>query len=152
VLAVAKRDRVARDVVVAAMVDRAAEAVGARVVSADGTGNGDSPADAFMRSILDAASAYERGLIRARTRAALAAKRARGEKLGGRAPYGQRVGEDGRTLVAEEGEQAVISTVRALAARGLSQRGIAAQLAARGVVGRTGAPLAQPQIQRILAA
>ncbi len=77
VLVVAKRDRLARDVAVAAMIEKATLAAGARVVSADGAGNGDSPADAFMRTLLDGAAAYESELIRARTKAALAAKRAR---------------------------------------------------------------------------
>jgi len=82
VLAVARRDRLARDVVVAATIERAALGRGARVVSADGVGNGDTPADQFMRTILDGAAAYERELIRARTRAALRAKRAKGERAG----------------------------------------------------------------------
>jgi DNA invertase Pin-like site-specific DNA recombinase len=43
VLVVAKRDRIARDVVLAAGVERAASKAGARVISADGTGNGDTP-------------------------------------------------------------------------------------------------------------
>ena len=55
---------------------------GARLVSATGEGNGDSPADAFLRTVIDGAAQYERGLVRARTRAALAVKagasRARG--------------------------------------------------------------------------
>jgi DNA invertase Pin-like site-specific DNA recombinase len=81
-LVVAKRDRLARDVVLAATIERAAAAAGARVVSASGEGNGDSPADAFMRTVIDGAAQYEHGLIRARTAAALAAKRARGERVG----------------------------------------------------------------------
>jgi DNA invertase Pin-like site-specific DNA recombinase len=83
VLVVAKRDRIARDVVLAAGVEREAARMGARVVSASGEGNGDSPADQFMRTVVDGAAQYERGLIRARTKAALAAKRAKGEKTGG---------------------------------------------------------------------
>jgi DNA invertase Pin-like site-specific DNA recombinase len=67
-IVVARRDRLACDVVVAALAARAALAAGASIVSADGAGNGLSEADAFMRSMLDAASAYERALIRARTR------------------------------------------------------------------------------------
>ena len=51
VLVVAKRDRIARDVVLTATVERAAGALGARVVSAAGEGStGDSPADAMMRA------------------------------------------------------------------------------------------------------
>ncbi len=69
VLVVARRDRLARDVVIAATIERTAAQYGARVISADGVGNGDSPADQFMRTILDGAAAYERALIRQRTRA-----------------------------------------------------------------------------------
>jgi DNA invertase Pin-like site-specific DNA recombinase len=74
-LVVAKRDRLARDVYIAATIDRAVSRQGARIVSAGGEANGDTPADAFMRSILDGAAAYERAMIRGRTKAALAAKR-----------------------------------------------------------------------------
>src|SRR5262249_5156039 len=113
VLIVAKRDRLARDVAVAAAVERAAQACGAQVMAADGAGNGDSPADAFMRTILDAAAAYERALIRARTRAALAAKRDRGERTG-EIPNGFRLAEDGVRIESAPEEQKVIATVREL--------------------------------------
>ena len=49
---------------------------GERGVSASGEGNGDSPADAFIRTVIDGAAQYEDGLMRARTCVALAAKRA----------------------------------------------------------------------------
>src|SRR5207253_1974262 len=94
-IVVAKRDRIARDVVLSAMIERAA---GVPVVSASGEGNGTSPADAFMRTVIDGAAQYERGLIRARTKAALAAKAARGERVGG-VPFGMRVDVDGVRLV-----------------------------------------------------
>ena len=125
-LVVAKRDRIARDVVIAAMVERACEGAGARLVSAAGEANGDSPADAFMRTVLDAASAYERALIRARTAAALDEKRKRGEKLGGRAPYGWRVAADGVHLEMDPEEQATIATVHALRETGHTQREVMA--------------------------
>jgi hypothetical protein len=48
---VAKRDRIARDVLLAGDIERAVEKAGARVVSASGEGNGDSPADVFMRGL-----------------------------------------------------------------------------------------------------
>src|SRR5271169_7061806 len=53
VLVVAKRDRIARDVVLTAGVERAAASAGAVVVSAAGEGNGAAPADAFMRTVID---------------------------------------------------------------------------------------------------
>lgn len=149
VLAVAKRDRVARDVVIAATIERAAVLAGARLVSADGTGNGDSPADAFMRTVIDGAAAYERGLIRARTKAALAAKAAKGERTGEIA-YGFRLAADGVHLEEDDAEQGVIAVVRELRNAGLSQRSIVRELAARGVVSRGGRPLVLSQVQRFL--
>jgi DNA invertase Pin-like site-specific DNA recombinase len=147
VLAVARRDRLARDVAVAAAIERAVSQCGARVVSADGAGNGDSPADGFLRTILDAAAAYERELIRARTRAALRAKRARGERAG-EVPYGFTADATGR-LAPHAGEQAVIRQVHALRAAGLSLRAVVTELARAGLVSRAGKPLALTQIARI---
>ena len=141
VLVVAKRDRLARDVAVAAAVDRAVAGAGGRVVSADGVANGDQPADAFLRTILDGAAAYERALIRARTKAALAVKRARGEYTGGEAPYGWRVVVGG-TLEPHPEERLVICRARELRAEGLTVRAVTAALRAEGVVGRRGRPLA----------
>ena len=150
VLVVAKRDRLARDVYVAATIERAVAQGGARVVTADGTANGDTPADAFMRTILDAAAAYERALIRGRTKSALAAKRARGERSG-EVPYGYRLAADGARLEGDEGEQAVLAVVRELRSAGLSQRTIVAALAERGLVSRAGRPFAKTQVARMLA-
>lgn len=149
VLAVAKRDRIARDVVVAAAIDRAVRACGARVVSVDGVGNGDSPTEEFMRTILDGAAAYERALIRQRTRAALAVKIARGERVGGRVRYGYDEDAQGK-LVENAGEQAVIARVRVLRSEGRSLRGIVAQLGEEGVRSRAGTPLMLRQVQVIL--
>jgi DNA invertase Pin-like site-specific DNA recombinase len=147
-LIVLRRDRLARDVAVAALVDRAVRGYGAEVVSADGAGNGDGPADAFMRTVLDGAAAYERAVLRQRTRAALQAKRARGERAGA-VPYGYTADAAGR-LHEHPGEQATIARARALRATGATVRAIVAALAAEGVVGRTGQPLAIPQVHRLL--
>jgi site-specific DNA recombinase len=149
-LVVAKRDRLARDVYIASTIERAVAQGGARVTSADGTANGDTPADAFMRTILDGAAAYERALIRARTKAALGAKKARGERAGTIA-YGYRLAADGVRVEADEAEQGVLSVVRELRAAGLSHRAIVAALAARGLVSRAAAPFNQTQVARMLA-
>lgn len=149
ILVVAKRDRLARDVYIAGVIEREVVRSGARVVSADGTGNGETPADAFMRTVLDGAAAYERALIRARTKAALAAKRARGERAG-EVPFGYRVGEGGR-LEPSEGEQAAVAAIRELRASGASHRRIVEELRARGITSRAGRPLSQTQVARVLA-
>jgi DNA invertase Pin-like site-specific DNA recombinase len=121
-LVVAKRDRIARDVVIAATAERAAQLAGARLVSADGTANGDTPADAFMRTVIDGAAAYERGLIRARTKAALAAKAAKSERTGEIA-WGFRLSADGIHVEEDPAEQGVIAIVRELGVAGLSSAG-----------------------------
>jgi len=138
-LVVAKRDRLARDVVVAGMVERLVERSGARVVSADGTGNGDGPEAALMRGIVDVFAQYERALIKARTKTALRVKRSRGEKTGGEVPFGYRLAEDGLHLEEHEAEQRVVARARALQVEGLSLRAIGQRLDAEGLRARAGA-------------
>lgn len=135
VLLVAKRDRLARDVMHAAMAERMAERSGAVVRSADGTGEGTGPEAALMRAMVDAFAAYERDVIRARTRAALAAKRVRGERTG-EVPFGSQVAADGVHLEANPAEAEAVAIVRELRAAGLSIRKIAVELEARGVPAR----------------
>ncbi|HLK39939.1 MAG TPA: recombinase family protein, partial [Polyangiaceae bacterium] len=146
----AQRDRIARDVILASEVERAAARAGARLVSATGEGNGDSPADAFLRTVIDGAAQYERGLVRARTRAALAAKRARRERVGA-VPYGFALKRDGVHLVAARSEQATIAQARELRAAGLSLRAVAATLASEGRVSRRGRRFLPAQIARMVA-
>lgn len=129
-LVAAKRDRFARDVVVAAQLERLVERHGAQLVTADGTGDGESPEAVLMRRITDAIAEHERAMIRGRTRAALAVKRARGEKFGSTAPYGWRIA--GKLLEQDPAEQPAIARAHELAARGLALREIAETLAAEG--------------------
>jgi site-specific DNA recombinase len=99
VLLVAKRDRIGRDVIVVAMIERLVAKRDARVISAAGEGTeSDDPAGVLMRRLIDSFSEYERLIISARTRAALAAKRRRGERVSGIVPFGYRLAADGRTL------------------------------------------------------
>ena len=147
-LLVAKRDRLARDVQVAAAIEKAAASSGARVQSADGVGNGDGDSDQFMRTIIDATAAYERALIRTRTRAALAAKRARGERTG-ELPFGLRLGQ-GKLLEPNPPEQQILALVLALRAEGRSLRGIVTELASSGLLGRAGRPLSKGSIENLL--
>jgi DNA invertase Pin-like site-specific DNA recombinase len=52
ILLVARRDRLARDVLVAALVERLADRAGARVQAADGTAEGTDPEAILMRRVL----------------------------------------------------------------------------------------------------
>ncbi len=151
VLLVAKRDRLARDVVKAAMVEQLAGRVGAVVASAAGEGEGTDPAAALMRTMVDAFAQYERALIGARTKAAMAVKKAKGERVGA-IPYGFQLAADGVQLVAHEGEQAVIGTIRALRAEGLTLAAIAGELEARGLLPRSGGRWYPTQVSRVLEA
>lgn len=138
-LVVAKRDRLARDVMAAAVIEKMAANASARVVSAAGEGtDSDDPTAILLRRMVDAFAEYERAVIAARTKAALQVKRRRGESTG-ETPYGWRA-DDGGRLVPDLTEQAVITRVRALRASGLSIRAIVAALNAAGVRTRSGGP------------
>jgi DNA invertase Pin-like site-specific DNA recombinase len=150
VLVFAKRDRIARDIAIAAGIEAQVQRQGATIRTADGTSDGTGPEGAMFRGILDVFSAYERGVIKARTKAALITKKARGERVG-KVPFGYRLSADGIHLEAEPTEQAVIKQVRQLRANGASTYAITEALAAKGVVGRTGKPLRQTQVWRICA-
>jgi DNA invertase Pin-like site-specific DNA recombinase len=154
VLLVAKRDRLARDVMNAAMVERLTERVGARVRSAAGEGTeGDAadPSAMLMRGMVDLFAQYERAMIRTRTRAALAVKRARGERTGS-VPYGYALAADGRTLEANPAEAGAVALVRELRAEGLTLRAIGARLEAAGYAPRGGARWHPDTVARIAAA
>lgn len=146
-LVVAKRDRLARDVLISALVEKSLPK-GASILSADNTANGNAPSDALMRTILDGMSQYERALIRSRTKSALQAKRARGQRAG-TVPYGFTADNAG-TLAPDLLEQRTIAEVRRLLAEGFSHRAIVQSLTASNVVSRSGRPLGLSQVQRIL--
>lgn len=123
VLLVAKRDRLARDTMTAALVERLAERDGAKVQSADGAGNGDGPEAQLLRTMIDAFAMYERALIKIRTKAALAVKKKRGERVG-QVPYGFTLAANGRDLERDPEEQRVVARVRAMRADGKTLQAI----------------------------
>ena len=137
VLVVAKRDRLARDTMLAAMIERLAERSGAVVRSADNVGNGEGPEQQLLRGIIDVFAMYERALIRARTKAALAVKASRLERVGS-IGYGWRLIQDGTHLEPDENEQKIILLAHDLRSQGLPLRGIARRLEEQGLFGRNG--------------
>ncbi len=151
VLVAAKRDRLARDVGVAATLDRIVRKEGALVRTADGMSDAGDSAGLMQRGVADLFSAYEREVIRERTTAALAVKKAKGERVGA-VPYGFRTSEDGIRLERCEAEQATIVAVRELRTAGVSLRAIVATLAESGAVSRVGKPFALTQVVNMLAA
>ncbi len=152
---VAKRDRLARDTMNAIAIEGLARKAGARIVSAAGEGtdsdDAEDPAAFILRRIIDVFAEYERLVIKARTRAGLRVKKARGQRTG-KVPYGFKVAEDGRTLVADERERAIIARAHSLRASGMKLKDVAATLAAEGLHSRSGKPYAVPQVFHLLRA
>jgi DNA invertase Pin-like site-specific DNA recombinase len=138
-LVVQRLDRFSRDPLTAAMAELQAQRLGARVVSADGMGNGDDPGSRLMRDVGLAAARFERAMIAARTRAALAVKKARGECTG-TPPYGWKTGADGKTLEAENGERETVRRLCSLREQGWPYRQIRDEARRLGITSRAGKP------------
>ena len=137
---VAKRDRLARDAFLSVLIEREVAKKGGRILSAAGEGTDrDDPSATFTRRILDAVAELERALIAARTRAALKAKRARGERAGTE-PYGFRVNGDGGTLHPYLPEQQILTLMQDCRGAGFPLRAIADELNRAGHRTRTGSP------------
>ena len=150
VLIVAKRDRLGRDAFLLIWIEKEVTRRKARIISSAGEGTeDDGPSSILMRRIVDAFSEFERGQIRARTKAALAAKRARGEKTGGDIPYGYQLGKDGTKLTTEPSEQKIIKRIRTYRKKGLSFRKIAEKLNAVGVLTKRRKAWNMEQVRRL---
>lgn len=129
-LLVARLDRLSRgEALEQAVIDELVERRGARIISCSGEGTaGDSPTDTFVRHLLRLVARFGRDLIRARTKAALAAKKARGERVGA-LPYGQ-----------TDDERRVLNLIRTQRAGGASLKEAADALNAHGLTTRRGTP------------
>lgn len=161
ILLVSKRDRLSRDPVSAAVVERMVAKRRGRIVSAAGEGtDGDAPTDVLLRRIVDAFAEHERLVIAARTRAALKAKARKGERVGP-LPLGYvadrparhlRPDDDAAALLVPVAEElAVVDRIRAERAAGRSMRAIAAALTTDGIKTKRGnAVWSHATIQRIL--
>jgi site-specific DNA recombinase len=108
-----------------------------------------SPMGRMMLTMLAGFAEFERALIAERTAAAMRHKQAKGEYIGGRAPYGYRLLAS--ELAPDASEQAVIAEARRLKAAGLSLRAIATELQWAGMVARSGQAFTATQVQRMVA-
>ena len=146
-LAIAKRDRLAREVYLAAWIEKEAKKRGARIVSAAGEGTqDDNPASVLLRHLVDAFAEYERAMIGVRTKAALSAKRNRGEKTGGDIPFGFDLNNNSGLLEANTDEQEAIEIISELRRRGYTLRQIGRELEQRGVKTKNGKATWHPQV------
>ncbi len=152
ILLFADRSRISRDLFTTALVAQKCKELGVLLRTADGA-SGDllpsDPSQDLVVNILDAVAQFERTLISQRTRAALKAKKARGERVGA-VPYGKRLAANGTDLEPNPAEQAVIAEAKRLRAEGYSQRDIAETLPRLGFPPRSGKRWHQTQVVRLL--
>lgn len=150
-LLVGRRDRLGRDVINVALVEREVARRGARVLSAAGEGSElDGPTGPLVRTILDAVAEFEKAQIALRTRAALRAKRARNERAG-TIPFGFALGLDGK-LVDDPREREVLDLIQRLRRRGHSYAKIAATLRKKCVPNRGRGLWRAPRVRALLLA
>jgi DNA invertase Pin-like site-specific DNA recombinase len=149
-LVIAKLDRLARNV---AFISNLMES-GVEFVAVDMP-----QANRFVVHILAAVAEQEAEAISRRTRAALAAAKARGTKLGGRRMSAERFAEIGAAARNLRMEKAagrrlqLLPVIGEIQARGASSlRAIAAELNARGIETPRGGEWSAVQVQRVLSA
>jgi DNA invertase Pin-like site-specific DNA recombinase len=138
-LVVQRLDRFSREPLTAALAEAELRRHGAALACADGAGSGDDPTSELVRGILLHVARFEKAMIKARIKAALAVKQSRGE-LTGAPRYGKRLSADGRTVEDHPEEQATLAEARRLRGTGMPLRAIVSTLADRGMLSRVGKP------------
>ena len=147
-MVIAKLDRLTRNVadlgtLVSTVFDKA------ELYSVSEQINTKNAAGRLVLNVLVSVAQWERETICERTKDALQAKKARGEKTGGNVPFGFNV-INGK-LVKNEEEQSIINEIKNLKNKGLSLRKIAGILNEKGIVTKNGKTWTATQIQRIAA-
>jgi DNA invertase Pin-like site-specific DNA recombinase len=104
----------------------------------------------LVLNVLASVSQWEREVIGERTSAALQHKARNGEYIGGRIPYGRKLGADGKRLEADPSELAAMQRARELRSEGKPLRAIADELARWGFKGREGKRLGPSSVLRLL--
>lgn len=151
ILLVAKRDRLARGDQMA-LIQMAVTKKKARIISSAGEGtegDQDDPMTYMMRGMTDLFAGFERLLIKSRTKAALRAKKDRGERVG-HIPFGYRLAEDRVHLEKDELEQSILRQMNELRATGFSIREIALEMNKRGAFNRGQAQWNHASVHRML--
>lgn len=150
VLVVAKLDRLSRDLLFQLVLEKELKKKGCRIISASGEGTeSDEPADQLMRQMLQAFSQFERNLIAARTRSALAARKKLGKRTG-TIPFGQMVDGDGFLIDCPK-DQKTLAMVRNYRSLNWSWDKITFELNAKGIYNRKGQPWNKPNLWKCCA-
>ncbi|CAB3665220.1 recombinase family protein [Paraburkholderia rhynchosiae] len=141
-LLIAKLDRLARNVhFITGLIETGVDFIAA-----------DMPqANKVMIQMHAVMSEWERDEISRRTKAALAAAKARGVKLGGAGPANLRPNVEARQKAANEFAAKLSATLSGFVAQGMTQIAMVAELNAIGIKTPTGKAWARTQLQRTLA-
>lgn len=151
-LVVYSLSRLARSTEDAIGISKRLDKAGADLVSLSEKIDTTSATGKMIFRLLAVLAEFERDQVAERTAAALAHKKAKGEKTGGDAPYGWRLAADGVHLEPEAAEQAMILAARRWQEQGQSLRRIGAALAADGMLPRHGGEWSAPAVKRLLSA
>lgn len=146
-LVVQRLDRFSRDPLTAALAEAELQRHGATLAVALGAGSGDDPTSELIRSILFAVARFEKEMIKARIKAALAVKRSRGECVG-HAPYGTKA--EGKVLAIHPEEATAVERLRALRASGLTLRAVIDQATVEGLLNRAGKPFTLAAVHKLV--
>ena len=136
-LVVYSLSRLARSTKDAISIGERLDKAGADLVSLSEQIDTTTAAGKMVFRMLAVFSEFERDLVSERTTAALAAKRANGERTG-QVPYGFDLADDGVTLVPNKAEQAVLADILAMREGGETLQGITDELTRRRVPTKTG--------------
>lgn len=140
-------DRFSRDPLTAALAQAELQRHSATLAVALGAPSGDDPTSQLIRSILFAVARFEKEMIKARIKAALAVKRSRGERVGA-TPYGTKA--DGKVLVIHSEEASTVDRLRALRSSGMTLRAVIDQATAEGLLNRAGKPFTLAAVHKIV--
>lgn len=141
VLLIAKLDRLARNVhFVTGLIESGCDFIAADMPNAN----------KVMIQMHAVMAEYERDQISARTKAALAAAKARGVRLGVRGPENLRPNIEARKAVADDFARRLDGIVDGFRARGLTHRAMAAELNTAGIAAPRGGAWTHGQVQRLL--
>jgi site-specific DNA recombinase len=137
VLVVYSLSRLARSTKDAIAIAERLEKAGADLVSLTERIDTTTAAGKMMFRMLAVLAEFERDLVSERTKAALAHKSAKGERVGG-VPFGFQLADDRVRLLPDAGEQATLRDLHELRTSGMSWRAIADTLNGRGIPTKTG--------------
>ena len=139
-----------RSTVDAITISQELEKSGANLVSHSENIETQTPSGKLFFTMISAMSQFEREMIASRTKDALQHKKRKGEKLGGRMPYGFRKNHNSAKLTPIKSEQKVIKRILNLRVEGLSLRRICEALGREKITSKLGGEWHHNVVNRII--